>query len=173
MFDSSFRSDYYAVLTLNYPTFISSVFQVVVAADEVLTLRAQTFRSLQDRSRRPAVVKSARSWSRRSRSWSSEGNGRSSSSCRVEAWRNSVVRTNGGSRKLRNQVLDEADKKRVRWRRDSEKDVEGEMSWMIVWDSYISSQTTLNNFTQSFMIMVEQSVSRWQRRTSSPLLTEL
>lgn len=169
LFNYSCRSDYnIAILTLNYPTFISSVFQVVVVAvaDEVLTPRAQTFKSLQGHSRRPVVAKSAQSWSRRSRSWSSAGNSRSSSSCRVEAWRNFVLRTNSASLTLRNQVLGEVVKKRVRWRRDSEKgrerrtvmddcvrELRRRAPWGTGWWLSLSSQTVLNNFTQSFMIV--------------------
>lgn len=109
---------------------VSSFSQVAVVAvvGEVLTSRALTSRDLQGRRWRPVAAECAQSWRRTSRSWSSARKTRSTSSCRVGAWRISVPRTNSGSEKLRSQVLDGGVRRRVRWRRDSEEDTEGGLS---------------------------------------------
>ncbi len=109
---------------------VSSVSQVAVVAvvGEVLTSRALTSRDLQARRWRLVAAECAQSWRRTSRSWSSARKSRSTSSCRVGAWRISVPRTNSGSEKLRSQVLDGVVRRRVRWRRDSEEDIRGGLS---------------------------------------------
>lgn len=116
----------------------SSMCQVVgvgVAVDVDVVGEVLTSRGLQHRSIRPEAEKSAQSWRRASRSWNSARSSRSSSSCRVVAWRNSVPRTNRLLETLRSQVLDEVVKRRVRWGRDSEEDAEGDddVRWWVPW----------------------------------------
>ena len=115
--------------------------EVAVVASEVLTPRA--FRGRLDRSRQPAVEESAPSWNPGSRSWSSARKGTSSSSCRAAACRDCAPRTNGGCQRWRSQALDGAVKRRAKWRRNCEEDMQG----LEMLTHLIFSKTTFNNFT--------------------------